>query len=1141
FHLYLQTIGDTSLTTGQNITYKFVHDRLQQAAYALIPDEQKQRVHFQIGQQLLSNLQEEDIDRKLFSILNHYNLGVKYVESKEEREELAMLNLKGGKKAKATVAFASALQYLEMALSLLDQDCWQFNYEVSLQIYLEAAEAYYLNAKFDRMEELLTIIFSHSRSVVDRSRAYEIKIQAQISRDKIIESVRTGLAILKQLGFHFPERPSMLRVLWKIVQLKVLILGRNIRSFIHLPVMNDPVKLAALRILTLLGSPSYFSTPKLFPLLAMQAATLSIRYGNAPISAPGYVACSVIFVNLQDFATSAAFADLALGILDKFHTIVSAPKTLVAVTSFTSQWRYPLRQTFAALTNAHRYALETGDLEYAALSLHVQGYRALLTGLPLPELDRDFQSYTKTIGELHQNRILRGTQIFHQLVIDLSYEHPIDLYDREQLVTELEQSDDRHGLFNFYFCRLIYTVLVRNYKEAKKIILLTNHYKESASATLSIPYFNFYSSLAYLALLPTLSKPEKRKVLKQIDRNQRQMEKWQATAPMNFLAKYLIIAAEVNRIKGNYSEANLQYDRAIACAQEQQLTTDIALGYEQAARFFLETNRPLIANTYLHQAHYTYSQWGATIKVKLLEQEFPNILKRESNQIDLQNSTSHTSSNRHNLDFVTIAKAAQAISQQLILADLLNLLIRITVESAGAQTGVLLLPDRQELLLVEWYATQTDRFFPKPCPLSQLRSQLPSTVINYVARTLSPLLAPLSETSEPYLPLSLMCVPIVQQNELIGVIYLENNLTQNAFSQERLMVVQILAAQAAISLQNAMLYQKLEQKVEERTIALKESEAKYRDLVQTANSIILRWDLAGKIRFLNDYGLKFFGYKEEEIIDKPLIGTIVEDTPESVALLQDLVQNPDRYVVNENENICRDGTKVWIAWSNRLIQEPHQPIEILSVGHDATRRKQAELKLQAAQQQIIAQEKLASLGALTAGIAHEIRNPLNFVNNFAELSIELLEELETYLPPNNEARLILPDLSQNLKEIHHQGKRANSIIQTMLLHARESKGEFQPTDPNALLDQALKLAYHGRRAKKLDFNPTIETNYDPAIGEIMAVPQDLSRAFINIIDNALYALEKQSQKSPDYRPTLTLTTIGLEDKVEITIEDNAMG
>jgi PAS domain S-box-containing protein len=1142
FHRYLDATGDQELSTGQSITYRFIHDRLQQACYALIADEQKQQIHYQIGQQLLSNLEESDLDRQLFCIVNQFNLALSQITSPEEKEELALLNLRAGQKAKATVAFGSALQYLEIALSLLPPNCWQVNYGTTLQIYLEVAEACYLNAKFDRMEELLQVILTHSRSVIDRARAYEIKIQAQISENKILEAVRTGLAILAELGFHFPERPSILRLLLRILRLRLLIWGRNVRSFIHLPVMTDPMKLASLRVLTLLGSPAYFCTPKLFPLLAIEAASLSIRFGNAPMSSPGYVACGVIFVNLQNFELATAFADLSLAILEKFQTTAYAPKTLVAVTSFTSHWRYPIRQTFAALINAHRYALETGDLEYAALSLHVHSYRAFLAGFPLPELDRDFQSHLKTMAEIHQHRLFLCTQLFYQLLIDLSYEQPVQLYKDEEVIKELQTNNDRHALFNYYFCRLIYSVLMGEYTDARRFLLLAEEYQDGAAATLSIPFLNFYGSLTRCGLVSTMGGRERHRLLKQIHRNQQQMAKWAATAPMNFLPKYLIIAAKVDYLRGNYTEAMTKFDQAIRTAKNQEETVDLAIAYEQAAYFYFHTDRTLIGNTYLHQAHYTYSQWGATTKVKLLEQQFPHILKSNSSKIESVTSTSHTSSRGNSLDFATVAKAAQAISQKLVLTELMQELIRITVENAGAQTGVLLLPERQELLLMEWYSTQPDRFFPKSCPLHQLRRQLPTSVINYVARTHTPLLAPLSEVNDPCLPLSLMCVPILQQNELIGVIYLENNLMPDAFSQERLMVVQVLAAQAAISLQNALLYQKLEQKVEERTIALKESEAKYRNLVQTANSIILRWDLNGRIKFLNEYGLKFFGYAEEEIIGQSFIGTLLADRPENHALIQDIIANPDRYTLNENENICRDGTCVWISWSNRVIAEPNQPIEILSVGHDATQRRQAELKLQAAQQQIIAQEKLASLGALTAGIAHEIRNPLNFVNNFAQLSMELLEEITAYLPPDNEAHQLLPDLYHNLQEIHRQGNRANNIIQTMLLHARHEGGNFQPTDLNALLDQALKLAYHGRRAKHPDFKPTIETHYDPTIGEIMAVPQDLSRAFINIIDNALYALEKHSQTQPaDYCPTLSLTTTNLGEQVEITIEDNGMG
>jgi signal transduction histidine kinase len=201
-------------------------------------------------------------------------------------------------------------------------------------------------------------------------------------------------------------------------------------------------------------------------------------------------------------------------------------------------------------------------------------------------------------------------------------------------------------------------------------------------------------------------------------------------------------------------------------------------------------------------------------------------------------------------------------------------------------------------------------------------------------------------------------------------------------------------------------------------------------------------------------------------------------------------------------------------------------------------------ELKAAQSQLVHSEKMASLGELTAGIAHEIKNPLNFVNNFSEISGELIEEIEEELEKNDKEEVlsILTDLKQNLEKINQHGKRADSIVKGMLLHSRGSSGEKALTDINDLLDQYVNLAYHGMRAHDKEFNITIEKDYDKNLEKINVVPQDISRVFLNIINNACYAAnEKKKVTGDDFQPKLKVSTKNLNDKVEIKIIDNGNG
>jgi two-component system, NtrC family, sensor kinase len=201
-------------------------------------------------------------------------------------------------------------------------------------------------------------------------------------------------------------------------------------------------------------------------------------------------------------------------------------------------------------------------------------------------------------------------------------------------------------------------------------------------------------------------------------------------------------------------------------------------------------------------------------------------------------------------------------------------------------------------------------------------------------------------------------------------------------------------------------------------------------------------------------------------------------------------------------------------------------------------------ELKAAQAQLIQSEKMASLGELTAGIAHEIQNPLNFVNNFSEVSKELLDEMKAELDSGNidDAKQVATDVIQNLEKILHHGKRADGIVKGMLQHSRTSSGQKELTDINTLADEYLRLAYHGMRAKEKSFNVTLETDYDQTIGNVNIIPQDIGRAVLNLITNAFYAVGQKKQQQPEsYEPTISVSTKRIGDKAVIKIADNGNG
>ncbi|WP_416365178.1 PAS domain S-box protein [Nostoc sp. PCC 7120 = FACHB-418] len=382
----------------------------------------------------------------------------------------------------------------------------------------------------------------------------------------------------------------------------------------------------------------------------------------------------------------------------------------------------------------------------------------------------------------------------------------------------------------------------------------------------------------------------------------------------------------------------------------------------------------------MKEAHYCYDRWGATAKVKDLEKRYPQLLNtnlvRQSHSIVTDETIRHPTAA---IDLAAAMKAAQAISEMIHLDQLTATLMQVVIENAGAETGALVLLEDDRLTVVAQCSGS------RQCNLEKIAvagcATIPVSVIHSVERTQETLVfddavSKLSFSTDPYIQhqqtRSLLCMPILKQNQLIGILYLENNLSTGVFTSDRVQVLKLLIAQAAISLENTRLYERLsdysetlERKVEEQTqalqqeiaerrqteAALRQSEANYRNLLQTANSVIIRYDPQGRIHYINDYGVKLLGYEEHQILGRTLFETIIPDIEISgrdvKPFVHDLLRNPQSYPQGEGENLCRDGRRVWVAWSNQAIfNEQGDVVEILSVGNDTTQRRQAEEALQ---------------------------------------------------------------------------------------------------------------------------------------------------------------------------------------------------
>ncbi|MBG1243248.1 AAA family ATPase [Nostoc sp. NZL] len=810
--------------------YKFLHDRVQQAAYALIDESQKLGVHLQIGRNLLEKTSPEQLAERLFEIVDQLNYGTELITEQWERNEIAKLNLQAGQKALAATAYEAAFKYFNAGLKLLNGESWQREYGLTLALHSEAAEAAYLSGHFDEMERLVEEVFKRAKTVLDKVKAYDSRIQAWLSQGDPKEALKTGLEVLQLLGISLVEAPSQLDVQVGLEETASRLAGRKIEDFIDLPEMTEPVPLAAIYILVSTVGAAFNVSPALMVLIVCKMVNLSIANGNAIWSLLGYAAYGMMLCGVvQDIELGYRFGKLSLNLAKRLSSKRVNCKALLMVNFHIIHWKDHLKKTFPILAEAYQSGIESGEFEFASYCAFSLCYYPFFAGQELTELEQQTAIYCKVTHQIRRETASIWLAMLQQTILNLrgQSENPSRLvgciYDEEQALSWAIAVKDGTSIHYFYLNKLILCYLFGEYEQAAKTATLSEQYLGAATAIISVSIFHFYDSLIFLSLLADASNSEKAAWLNRVNANQEKMQKWAHHAPMNFLHKFQLVEAEKARVLGQFFEAEEFYEQAIFGAKENEYLQEEALGYELAAKHYLARGRERFAHLYMKEAHYCYERWGATAKAKDLETRYPQFFPQSLNMAAAPvRTTAGTTSNTSHIafDLATVIRASQAISREIELDQLLNSLMQILIENAGAQTGCLILENAGEWAIEAACELNDGANF---CTTQVLQSismvnRLPESIIHYVIRThesviLNDATREGNFINEPYIQQnqtkSLLCLPLLNQSKLVGVLYLENQLATGAFTAERSQLLNLLSTQAAIAIENAKLYSEL--------------------------------------------------------------------------------------------------------------------------------------------------------------------------------------------------------------------------------------------------------------------------------------------------------------------------------------------
>lgn len=854
---------------NQGSSYQFLHDRVQQAAYSLIPEQQKRKTHLQIGRLLKQHIDRDRLEGKIFDIVNQLICGVDLIDDTEERGDLANLNLIAIRKAKAATAYETAHRYLNVALELLPATAWQDLYQLTLDLYLEGVEVEYASNHSDRAQSLAQTIRNHAKDVLNLVKVYEIEVQHLISQNQMGEAIDVALQGLSLLGISLPQEQEQLAAATERLSVELSPWrGQKIGELENLPTMTDPYRYAALRMLVTVTPPVFIGRPSLFPIVALSMVDLCVKGGNSDLAAYAYVEYSLLFVGVNgDVESGYQFGRLALLLLEKYHATSVKGQVYLVFNFFVRHWKEHIRSTIEPLLEAWQSSLEIGDVEYACYAACFYCGYLFLSGETLDTVRREHAHYLDFLQKFQREFQYFYARIWYQLTLKLQEETHLSAslngedFDTDEMAAFLQDSNNHMSVFSLYLAQTMLAYIMKDYRQAVVWAQRGMKYENTLVGMMQVSQTNFYYSLALLGEYNLGDDRVSPTVIELVESNQQKLCNWCDRSRSNYQHKVDLVEAEKARVLGNYLDAMEYYDRAIAGAREQNFTNEEAIAYERAGEFYHNLGRQEIAQMYLNKAHFCYCCWGATAKVKNLESRYPQFWLRQhsyaSQTRSLQrNTNSTTGASSKLLDVDATINASQALSEEIVLDKLLQKLMNIAIANSGAQKGLFLNRENESWLVeIQGFLQGNELKIQRSHSLEEQPSDtLAIAAVNYVQRTRKYLAiedATQDEriASDPYVvanqPRSILCLPIIHRGKLTGILYLENQDVAGVFTRDRIATLQILTSQISISLENARLYQQLEEysrnlerKVEERTAEL-EVAKKQADAANQAKSEFL--------------------------------------------------------------------------------------------------------------------------------------------------------------------------------------------------------------------------------------------------------------------------------------------------------------
>jgi PAS domain S-box-containing protein len=1072
--------------------YRFLHDQVHEAAYSLIPEDLRPAAHLRIGHLLLSRTPPEKQQEAIFDIVNQFGRGAALVTARDERERLAELNLGAGLRAKASSAYTSALKYLVDGAALLADDAWQRRRELVFSLELHRAECEFLIGESAAAEQRLTELSSRAANVLELATVTCLRVDLYTALDRSDRAVAVCLQYLRHLGIVWSPHPAEQEVQREYAKIWSRLGGREIEDLVSLPLMTDPVSLATLDVLTKVLAPALFTDANLLSLAICSAVNLSLERGNSDGSCVAYEWLGQIAgPHFNNYKAGFRFGLLGYELVERYSLTRFQPRIYIVFASHFMPWTHHVRAGRQLIHKAFEIANKIGDLSFAAYSRLTLNTNLLTAGDPLSDVQREaeiglqfahkirFGFAIDTItAHLVLIRTLRGSTLEFGCFDDGQFE---ELQFERHLA-----SDQRLALPEcvYWIRKLQARFLSADYASAVDASLRAQRLLWSVPSNLhKIDYYH-YAALSHAALWDSASADQRRQHRAALAAHHKQLEIWAENCPENFEDRAALVGAEIARIEGRELDAERLYEQAIRSAQANGFVHNEAVAYECASAFYRARGLDQFAELYLRNTRDAYLRWGADGKVRHLDKIYPRLRQKEREPVP----TSTIGAAVEHLDLATVIKVSQAISGEIVLDKMLDTLMRTAIEHAGAERGLLVVLRGVERVVAAEATTKHDAVTVQRRDETATATMLPEAVLHYVLRTHESLIlddaaAQNPFADDPYIQRqharSILCLPLLNQAKLIGVLYLENNLAPRVFSPARIAILKLLASQAAISLENTGLYHDLAKR-----------ESKIRRLVEANIIGIFIYALEGRIVEANDAFLQMVGYDREDLVSGRIRWTdltppewLDRDLRQWVPKLQKTGILPPF----EKEYFRKDGSRVPVLIGVATLEESGN--EGVAFVLDLTERKRTEAERAKLEERLRQAEKMEAIGRFASGIAHDFNNILGGILAYGEMLFDEAAE--------NTAR------KRHAQNVLTAATRGRELVRQILAYSRGHRGKRGTTDICHAVAETIELL-----RGSLPVSITLDVRIPDKPLVVVGDAARLHQVIMNLCSNAIHAMSQ---------------------------------